>query len=43
VQEKLTLGGDGGGIFDVESRGAATLAATRMDNGAPPQPDEACS
>ncbi len=28
MQEKLTLGGDGGGIFNVESRGAATLAVT---------------
>jgi uncharacterized protein (TIGR03083 family) len=30
VQEKLTLGGDGGGVFDVENGGAATLAVTRM-------------
>ena len=36
VQEKLTLGGDGGGIFDVESRGAATLAVTRMVTSGPP-------
>jgi uncharacterized protein (TIGR03083 family) len=36
VQEKLTLGGDGGGIFDVESRGAATLAVTRMVTAGPP-------
>ena len=36
MQEKLTLGGDGGGIFDVESRGAATLAATRMVTLGPP-------
>jgi uncharacterized protein (TIGR03083 family) len=37
VREKLTLGGDGGGIFDVESRrGAATLAVTRMVTTGPP-------
>lgn len=36
MQEKLTLGGDGGGIFDVESRGAATLAVTRMVTAGPP-------
>jgi hypothetical protein len=36
VQERLTLGGDGGGIFDVESRGAATLAVTRMVTAGPP-------
>jgi uncharacterized protein (TIGR03083 family) len=36
VQERLTLGGDGGGVFDVESRGAATLAATRMVTAGPP-------
>ena len=36
VQEKLTLGGDGSGIFDVESRGGATLAVTRMVTSGPP-------
>ena len=36
VQGKLTLGGDGGGIFDVESRGAATLAVTRTVTAGPP-------
>ena len=36
VREKLTLGGDGGGIFDVESRGAAALAVTRMVTAGPP-------
>ena len=36
VQEKLTLGGDGGGIFDVESRGATTLAVIRMFTAGPP-------
>jgi uncharacterized protein (TIGR03083 family) len=30
VQEKLTLGGTGGGIFDLDSRGAVTLTATRV-------------
>jgi uncharacterized protein (TIGR03083 family) len=29
VQEKLTLGGDGGGVFDLHARGAVTLAVTR--------------
>jgi uncharacterized protein (TIGR03083 family) len=36
VQEKLMLGGDGGGIFDVESRGATTLDVTRMVTAGPP-------
>jgi uncharacterized protein (TIGR03083 family) len=36
VQERLTLGGDGGGIFDVESRDTATLAVTRMVTAGPP-------
>jgi uncharacterized protein (TIGR03083 family) len=36
VQEKLTLGGDGGGVFDVENGGAATLAVTRMVTAGPP-------
>jgi uncharacterized protein (TIGR03083 family) len=30
VQEKLTLGGDGGGVFDLDSRGAVTLTVTRV-------------
>jgi uncharacterized protein (TIGR03083 family) len=30
VRQKLTLGGDGGGIFDLDSRGAITLTATRV-------------
>jgi uncharacterized protein (TIGR03083 family) len=29
IQQELTLGGDGGGIFDLDSRGAITLTATR--------------
>jgi uncharacterized protein (TIGR03083 family) len=29
VQEKLTLGGDGGGVFDLEARGGVTLTVTR--------------
>ena len=36
VQERLTLSGEGGGIFDVESRGAATLAVIRVVAAGPP-------
>jgi uncharacterized protein (TIGR03083 family) len=36
VQEKLTLGGDGGGIFDLDSRGAVTLTITRLPAAGPP-------
>lgn len=36
VQEKLTLGGDGGGVFDLDSRGAVTLTATRVTTTGPP-------
>jgi uncharacterized protein (TIGR03083 family) len=36
VQEKLTLGGDGGGIFDLDSRGAVTLTVTRATTAGPP-------
>jgi uncharacterized protein (TIGR03083 family) len=36
VQEKLTLGGDGGGGFDLDTRGAVTLSATRMATAGPP-------
>jgi uncharacterized protein (TIGR03083 family) len=36
VQEKLTLGGDGGGIFDLDSRGAVTLTVTPMTTAGPP-------
>jgi uncharacterized protein (TIGR03083 family) len=36
VQEKLTLGGDGGGVFDLEARGAVTLTVTRASTTGPP-------
>jgi uncharacterized protein (TIGR03083 family) len=36
VQEKLTLGGDGGGIFDLGSRGAVTLTVTHLTAAGPP-------
>jgi uncharacterized protein (TIGR03083 family) len=36
VQDKLTLGGDGGGVFDLDSRGAVTLTVTRMATAGPP-------
>jgi uncharacterized protein (TIGR03083 family) len=36
VQEKLTLGGDGGGVFDLDSCGAVTLTATRVSAAGPP-------
>jgi len=36
VQEKLTLGGDGGGVFDLEARGAVTLTVTRATIAGPP-------
>ena len=36
VQEKLTLGGDGGGVFDLEARGAVTLTVTRAITTGPP-------
>jgi uncharacterized protein (TIGR03083 family) len=36
VQEKLMLGGDGGGVFDLEARGAVTLTVTRATNDGPP-------
>ncbi len=29
VRQKLTLGGDGGGVFDLDNRGAVTLTVTR--------------
>jgi hypothetical protein len=35
VQEKLTLGGDGGG-FDLDCRGAVTLTVTRVTTAGPP-------
>ena len=36
VQETLTLGGDGGGIFEVDSRGGVTLTVTRVTTTGPP-------
>jgi uncharacterized protein (TIGR03083 family) len=36
VQEKLTLGGDGGGVFDLDTRGAVTLTVTRVATAGPP-------
>ena len=36
VQQKLTLGGDGGGVFELDSRGAVTLTVTRVTTAGPP-------
>ncbi len=36
VQETLTLGGDGGGIFDLDSRDGVTLTVTRATTAGPP-------
>jgi uncharacterized protein (TIGR03083 family) len=36
VQEKLTLSGAGGGVFDLHSRGAVTLTVTRVTTAGPP-------
>jgi uncharacterized protein (TIGR03083 family) len=36
VQEKLKLGGDGGGAFDLDSRGGVTLTVTRVATAGPP-------
>ena len=35
VQEKLTLGGEGGGIFEVDSRGGVTLTVRRVAGAGP--------
>lgn len=35
VQEKLMLGGDGGGVFDLDSRDGVTLAVTRVTTEGP--------
>jgi uncharacterized protein (TIGR03083 family) len=35
VQEKLTLGGGGGGVFDLDSHGGVTLTVTRMTTAGP--------
>jgi uncharacterized protein (TIGR03083 family) len=36
VRQKLTLGGDGGGVFDLDNRGAVTLTVTRVTTAGPP-------
>jgi uncharacterized protein (TIGR03083 family) len=36
VQEKLTLGGDGGGVFDLDGRDGVTLAVSRVRAAGPP-------
>ena len=36
VRDTLTLGGDGGGVFDLDSRGAVTLTVTRVHPAGPP-------
>src|SRR5215472_16773968 len=36
VQENLTLGGDGGGVFDLDSRDGVTLTVTRVTTAGPP-------
>jgi hypothetical protein len=36
VQQKLKLGSDGGGVFDLDSRGAVTLTITRVTTAGPP-------
>ena len=35
VQEKLTLGGEGGGVFEVDSRGGVTLTIRRVTGAGP--------
>jgi uncharacterized protein (TIGR03083 family) len=36
VRETLTLGGDGGGVFDLDRRGGVTLTVTRVTAAGPP-------
>ena len=36
VQDKLTLGGDGGGAFDLDGRDGVTLTVTRVPTAGPP-------
>ncbi len=36
VQERLTLSGDGGGVFEVDNRDGVTLTVTRMTTAGPP-------
>ena len=35
MQQKLTLGGDGGGIFEVDNRGGVTLTVQRATGAGP--------
>jgi hypothetical protein len=41
VRERLKLGGDGGGIFDLDGRGAVTLTVTRAVTTGPPAAETA--
>jgi uncharacterized protein (TIGR03083 family) len=41
VHEKLKLGGDGGGVFDLDSRGAVTLTVSRGTTAGPPAAEAA--
>jgi hypothetical protein len=36
VQEKLTLGGAGGGVFDLDTHRTVTLTVTRVTTAGPP-------
>ena len=36
VQDKLTVGGNGGGVFDLDTRGAVTLTISRQHTPGPP-------
>jgi len=36
VKEQLTLGGAGGGVFDVDTHGAVVVTATRLTVAGPP-------
>ena len=36
MRQKLTLGGDGGGVFDLNNRGAVTLTVTQLATAGPP-------
>jgi hypothetical protein len=39
VHEELTLGGDGGGVFELDSREGVTLTVTRVTTAGPPAAD----
>ncbi len=41
VQEKLNLGGDGGGVFDLDGRAAIVLTVNRVTTAGPPAADVA--